>query len=545
MKTGKVARVYKGDLDSDGIVDNFDFNGIAGAAFTEVRVSLSSNLAYLTNATQQLKFNFEDAGMVANSNKLFRLWTKDASQSRTSANLLRSGIQYNASDLGLLPGQSITLYLESVNPTRTTVNFDPLSVTTTIASSIWSGSVSDNVHLIGLDLSNTNDARRFLVPEAGDCSGPVNRDGDLAAINDLDTFLGLNLKAGGVREINVLNNDKYADIGGFQFSLNLQSNTWGVPVQVLHAPANYQLYWFQFAAGTGSYAKGTFSIDLHFVDATYHGDGAHAHVGYAGTMTVQPTGGVAKTLNVGYSTCAWVDYASPLFGLAAGSITGSALSDSGVHSVLMKWNQCQSGVSRLWNRDQSDPNRIQMSPGTEYSLTELGYNSTTGLSAFYIELFVVHHSHWDKKGIEDFGKPNDRIEATLVFQGQDQYSDEVKYMFIEQNSFYDNLQHREELRNAMAAPAVYDFTGGADIPQFAMRAIGSAEMINDLELGPDIVAKLGSNSPVPRFRCDRPTFGRLHRRFFFNSIARAIGTGDVLHGLGTYRHLLPLWTIGS
>ena len=44
-KAGVFIQVLNGDADSDGVTDTVDFNGIAGAAFTPIQVTLSANLS--------------------------------------------------------------------------------------------------------------------------------------------------------------------------------------------------------------------------------------------------------------------------------------------------------------------------------------------------------------------------------------------------------------------------------------------------------------------------------------------------------------------
>ena len=151
--------VYSGDLDADGIPDNFDFNGVAGLSFTPMALSLSSNVAFAYATQITLTFNYDAAGLTIGDTGLFRIWTKDASQARTSSDLISSGQPIDAWSIGLTPGSSITLYLEAVNPTRRTVNFDPISVTADLTGGTipgpqaWYGVLTDKVHASGIEVN--------------------------------------------------------------------------------------------------------------------------------------------------------------------------------------------------------------------------------------------------------------------------------------------------------------------------------------------------------------------------------------------------------
>jgi len=150
--------VQSGDLDADGIPDNFDFNGVAGLSFTPMALSLSSNVAFAYATQITLTFNYDAAGLTIGDTGLFRIWTKDASQARTSSDLIPSGQPIDAWSIGLTPGSNITLYLEAVNSTRRTVNFDPISVTADLTGGAipgpqaWYGILTDKVHASGIEV---------------------------------------------------------------------------------------------------------------------------------------------------------------------------------------------------------------------------------------------------------------------------------------------------------------------------------------------------------------------------------------------------------
>lgn len=186
---GQFLQVFSGDFDEDQKIDTFDFDGIAGLFFAPVFVSLSSNLVYANASQISLTFDYDDAGLTEGDNGLFRLWKKDASQQRTSNDLVPSGTSIDASSIGLAPGSSITLYLEAINPTRRTVNFDPLSVTAAVTGSpVWNGQVADKVFASGIEIDldastieNNNSTSGVLDDDREETDGaflPVNSDDD-------------------------------------------------------------------------------------------------------------------------------------------------------------------------------------------------------------------------------------------------------------------------------------------------------------------------------------------------------------------------------
>jgi len=166
----------------------------------------------------------------------------------------------------------------------------------------------------------------------------------------------------------------------------------------------------------------------------------------------------------------------------------------------------QSGIIKIWNTFEADPNRDPSSlsvsdggnriyPG-EYSLAELGYTPQTDGLTLWLEAITVFPGHWDKKGIEVNGKPDDRITSTVLVREDEIYSDEVKYMIIADNSFYDNLQTRPELRHAMASEGVYALE---DLPQFALRRLSKAEIEALGGIHPSIAGEFNGQSVISGF----------------------------------------------
>jgi hypothetical protein len=145
---GRLVDVLNGDIDQDGTVDRIDFDGIAGARFEPIQLSLSSNLQNAGYSNFNITFTYSMASAnAASTGGDFRLWKVDASSNRTDlSSLIRSGQSLSASSLGLSPGGSITLYLEAVNASRNTVNFKEIKVDIAVSYGRFNGTLSDKVH---------------------------------------------------------------------------------------------------------------------------------------------------------------------------------------------------------------------------------------------------------------------------------------------------------------------------------------------------------------------------------------------------------------
>ncbi len=165
-----------------------------------------------------------------------------------------------------------------------------------------------------------------------------------------------------------------------------------------------------------------------------------------------------------------------------------------------------SGLLYLWNTSKADPNRNQtqlsvldggnrLFPFEEYSLQQLGYDPVTGGATVFLEAIQVHAGHYSKYEVDNGGKPDDRIQAKIANIASD-VSDEVKYMIVQENSFYPNLQNRPELRNAMASEGVYAV---ADLPQFALKLLG-ADDFRALQIPQHIIDLVGEPGSIPGFK---------------------------------------------
>lgn len=168
-------------------------------------------------------------------------------------------------------------------------------------------------------------------------------------------------------------------------------------------------------------------------------------------------------------------------------------------------NVGKSGIVRLWNTFEADPNRISDAIGAGgnmvmasavYDLSQLKYDRTTGGITIWIETTRVFSEHSTKKGVEDYGKPDDRIEAVLVIDGENLISDEVKYMSVDINTFYPNLQAREEMRNAIASDKIYAL---AEDAKYALKLLSPRDLM-ELGVPRGVVLLFETENGVPGFK---------------------------------------------
>jgi len=164
----------------------------------------------------------------------------------------------------------------------------------------------------------------------------------------------------------------------------------------------------------------------------------------------------------------------------------------------------QSGVVLAWNTFKADPGRTnttiddggnRVMPDVNYSLRDLRYDPASGGITIFLDAFDAFPRHSTKKGVDDFGKPDDRVKAIVVLSGLT-LDDEVKYMAVDPDTFYPNLQARRELRSAFAATEVYLLS---DAPQFALKLL-SDEELSDLGVSADAIALIGQPDNVPGFK---------------------------------------------
>ena len=164
----------------------------------------------------------------------------------------------------------------------------------------------------------------------------------------------------------------------------------------------------------------------------------------------------------------------------------------------------QSGVLHMWNTYAADPARVdddvpdggnRLIPGSVYSLSDLNYDSGNGAVTIYIDAISTFPNHDTKQHVINNGKSDDRIRATLVDPGNgDLAFDEVKYMIVNEDTFYPHLNQKVVLRSAMASEGVYD---QADLPQYALKRLTSDELDALFGEGSDILDLIGGTTSVP------------------------------------------------
>jgi len=167
----------------------------------------------------------------------------------------------------------------------------------------------------------------------------------------------------------------------------------------------------------------------------------------------------------------------------------------GTSGVVRVWNTFKADVFRIDDVAEDGGNRIM--PNVEYSLGQLDYDPATGAATIFVEATLAFSTRSTKKGVDDFGKPDDRIKAILKhLDVGNEPSDEIKYMAVERDAFYPNLNARETLRNAMASQGVYAL---ADLPQFALKKLGPSELVA-LNVPEDIRELIGEPEDIPGFK---------------------------------------------
>ena len=138
--------------------------------------------------------------------------------------------------------------------------------------------------------------------------------------------------------------------------------------------------------------------------------------------------------------------------------------------VRFDWNQSgKAGKVKLWDTLRQDAARNQddeITPGTLYSLDKFNYVQETGVIEVYAEGIEENAGLKTLAGVERERKPEEYIRGTLVVKGQDVGSDKVKYLVANEDSFFYQLQRRQEVRNALASRGVYK---SEDMPDFCLQ----------------------------------------------------------------------------
>ena len=166
------------------------------------------------------------------------------------------------------------------------------------------------------------------------------------------------------------------------------------------------------------------------------------------------------------------------------------------------------GVIKVWTLPKDDLGRIdadanngghRVLEGGEYTLDKLNYSAATGLITLYID-GAKQSNIVTLKELEDVGKPQETIKATLTNVAGGNVSDEVKYIVTNPRSIFWELQTRPELRSELAARGVYNVSTrtSADLPDFSLRQLTYSELI-EIGLRPDIAQLLTNFSGVNGF----------------------------------------------
>jgi hypothetical protein len=122
-------------------------------------------------------------------------------------------------------------------------------------------------------------------------------------------------------------------------------------------------------------------------------------------------------------------------------------------------------------------NFVEINKNTDYSLSELGYNSSTGRINLYLQSNKATFANTTLEEIDRNGKILGQVSVNLVGKyGNVTFykNDKVQYQIVEDHSFYFQLQQHKELRAALASRGVYT---RQDLPNFALEYINTVETL--------------------------------------------------------------------
>ena len=170
------------------------------------------------------------------------------------------------------------------------------------------------------------------------------------------------------------------------------------------------------------------------------------------------------------------------------------------------------GSINIWR--VSNRNLIQgetvVFPNTLYSLNDPNslHNLTYDANSGTIDLYIAGVSQCNRTqwaSVNSNGRPNEFIEATLVVDGIDWCSDKVKYLVVQNPSFFYRLRHAatinnhfapaQDLRCLIAAKGVYERD---DLPNYCMKLLSQQEL-RDLGFSLPVAAALSQNNPAIGF----------------------------------------------
>jgi hypothetical protein len=140
----------------------------------------------------------------------------------------------------------------------------------------------------------------------------------------------------------------------------------------------------------------------------------------------------------------------------------------------------------------------------EFPLSQLGYDSTTGEITIYAKAVNVAPIADTKQRVDQSGKPDNRIVASVVLDGLT-VKDEVKFMLVRDyqagtrliSDFYIHVNDLAHLRGAGVAQAVYENSSGSDSGKnFAMKRLSQDEVTQILDNDPMSTATAAERSRV-------------------------------------------------
>jgi hypothetical protein len=153
------------------------------------------------------------------------------------------------------------------------------------------------------------------------------------------------------------------------------------------------------------------------------------------------------------------------------TLYGLPANEAGQVGLRFDWNPAgKAGSIRLWNTQVQpaarnpaplDQGGNLIEPGKFYPLDMFGEGIVV-----YVEGVEENAGLKTLAGVERERKPEEYIRATFVVKGQDVGSDKVKYIVANEDSFFYQLQRRQEVRNALASRGVYK---SEDMPDFCLQ----------------------------------------------------------------------------
>ncbi|NOZ41038.1 MAG: hypothetical protein GXP24_12560 [Planctomycetes bacterium] len=138
---------------------------------------------------------------------------------------------------------------------------------------------------------------------------------------------------------------------------------------------------------------------------------------------------------------------------------------------------------------------LLVTPNTTYTLSDLDYCSQCGEVVLWISAWRENPLTKTLRGVEENGKPEEFITATLVQNGRDVASDEVKYIVTQPDSFFYQLQNSRQVRTGLASRGVY---GREDLPNFSLKSLSNNDLF-DLQVPLSVRQLLLQDSGVNGF----------------------------------------------